>query len=432
MSSVAYKSLSIIDTTQSTSKTTGALTCSGGISTTMNVVSGGAIIADGTYPVKMYSTQPPNAGSTTKGGVLIMSDTNQGGIVNINNDSIAMGINVGSYFGTRDTTKQGGMVKINTQVGVNALDIVVQDVAGSEVTAFSIDTSGNALCRRTTSSTSTTTGSLVCSGGLGVAGNVNVGGTVSANAVSSSTTIIVNDGANEGTIDQVSTELTLSSSGNRIAIASSNTLEFKNDGTSQLTAYTAREIVDDCDVHTFIYNRANPSTLKYMLSSTYALNQVVPSAYAMTVNTIYAFPIRLIKGQIVNGAGFYLAISGSPQVGYALYNISNPSARLASTSTLTNATANGIVYLNFSSSYTVVTTGIHYVCICASNIGTSISLIAMATNTYINYGQSTMTNGVLNKAGQSCSSSSFPETLSGLAMTLLTRVGYGVVYTTTA
>lgn len=438
MSFTAYKGLIITDTTNSTSKSTGAVTCVGGMGVTQNVVSGGNIIADGTNPVKVYSSQPPNSGTTTKGGVLIMPDSIQGGLVDISDNAVAMGINVGNYFGTRDPTKQGGMVKLNTQSGDNALDVIVQASSGSEVPALSIKTNGDVLCRTTTTSTSTTTGSLVCSGGIGVAGNVTVGGTLNANGISSKKVVLQDTVTNNaGTIEQKSTELTLSSTGNKVAIASSNTLVFKNDNTTQFTAYTAQAVVDDCEAHTFVYNSANPTTKKYMLSSTYALNQTAPTTYNILANTIYAFPVRMIKGQTVNGAGFYLDVSGSSHAfGCALYDISNnPSTKLAQTSNLSNTPSNGMNYLPFSQAYTVAYTGIHYVCICATNIGTGtgarFSLITTVSNTYMNYGQSTMTPGVLNKAGQYWSASSFADLTTSTSMTILNRVAYAVVYSTT-
>jgi cytoskeletal protein CcmA (bactofilin family) len=286
----------------------------------------------------------------------------------------------------------------------------------------------------TTASTSTSTGALVCSGGIGISGAITVGGnitstgTITGNTVSTPNTFTVTDGANTGTIDQVSTELTLSSSGNKVAIASGNTLEFKNDGTRQLSAYTGREIVDDCDLFTSLWNSINPSNLIYALSSTFAMNQAVPTTLAVTVNTIYAYPVRLIKGQVVNGAGFYLNVSGSPQIAYALYSTANPGVRLASTAT-TTATS-GVKLINFTSSYTVPTTGIYYICLYASNIGTSLSMIALASNTYIHYSQLIlMTNGVLDKAAQSVSTAGgFPSNLSSLMFTALNRVSYAVVY----
>lgn len=289
----------------------------------------------------------------------------------------------------------------------------------------------------TTASTSTTTGALVCSGGIGISGSINAGGnirctgSITGNSITSPNTITVTDGQNTGYIDQVSTELTLSSSGNKIAIASGSTLEFKNDSTSQLSAYTAREIVDDCDLFTSLWNAANPANLRYALSSTFAINQAVPTTLAVVVNRIYAYPIRLIKGQVIHGAGFYLAISGSPQVAFALYNTANPGSRLASTAT-TTAVA-GMNLIAFSASYTVPTTGIYYVCLYATSVGTSLSMIAMAANTYMNYGLSTMTAGVLNKAAQTISTAGgFATTLTGLTVTLSTQVAYAIAYSLNA
>jgi hypothetical protein len=241
----------------------------------------------------------------------------------------------------------------------------------------------------------------------------------------------VTDGANIGTIDQISTELTLASSGNRVAIATGNSLDFKNDSTSQLSAYTGREIVNDCDLFTSLWNAANPANLRYALSSTFALNQAIPGTLGVVINRMYAYPVRLIKGQVANGAGFYLSVGGSPQVAYALYSTANPGVRLASTATSTPTT--GINLFAFSSAYTVPTTGIYYVCLYATSIGSSLSMIAMAGNAYMNYGLTTMTTGVLNMAAQTSSfTGGFPADLTGRAMTLLNQVSYALVYSLTA
>ena len=161
-----------------------------------------------------------------------------------------------------------------------------------------------------------------------VVGNVRTSGNIVSGGIITGNTISIADGANLGTIDQISTELTLSSTGSKIAISSGSTLEFKNDSTSQLSAYTAREIVDDCDIFTSLYNIANPSNLRYALSSTFALNQSVPTILSVAVNTIYAYPIRLIKGQVVNGAAVYFtSVAGTPSIRYGLYNTANPAAQ---------------------------------------------------------------------------------------------------------
>lgn len=271
---------------------------------------------------------------------------------------------------------------------------------------------------------------LSLSGITNVTGNISASGNITGGTLTTPNTFTVIDGANMGTIDQISTELTLSSSGNRVAIASGNTLEFKNDNTSQYTAYTAREIIDDCALFTFCWNSQNPSTLRYALTSTFAINQQVPTTLALSINTIYAYPVRLIKGQIANGAGFYLSVSGSPAVTFALYNTSNPGSRLATTASNTPTT--GMNLVAFSEAYTVPTTGIYFICINASSVGSSLSTIAIANNTYMSYGITTMTSGVLNKAAQTCTSTGFPTSLSGLSMTLSTQISYAIVYSLTA
>lgn len=289
----------------------------------------------------------------------------------------------------------------------------------------------------TTASTSTSTGAIICAGGMGISGNVTVGGnvvtggTITGNTLLTSSTLTLTDGLNTGIISQLGSELTLSSSGNKIALAANHSLVFKNDTTTQLTGYTAREIVDDCDTHSYMYNTANPSTPKYMLSSTFALNQGAPTTFSVAnTTTTYAYPVRLIKGQVVTGAGFYVSVtSGAPQVGYALYDSANPSNRVANTTSNLNTVTTGINYFAYSATYTVPTTGIYYTCIYAGSLGGGLSLIAMPSNIYLNYGLSTMTSGVFNKAAQSAATGSAPATMTGIAMTLLDRVAYSVVYT---
>jgi len=262
-------------------------------------------------------------------------------------------------------------------------------------------------------------------GNLRTTGNIVSGGTITGNTIS------IADGANLGTIKQISTELTLSSTGSKIAIGSGSALVFKNNNQAQLSAYTAREIVDDCDLFTSLYNIANPSNLRYALSSTFALNQSIPTTISVSANTIYAYPIRLIKGQVVNGAAVYFAsVAGTPSITYGLYSTASPAARLAVTAATTPTAI--VRLIAFTSAYTVPTTGIYYVCLFASSVGSGLSMVGMSANTYMNFGQSTMTSGVLNKAAQTSSTAGgLAATLTGLTMTISTQVAYALVYSLT-
>jgi len=261
-------------------------------------------------------------------------------------------------------------------------------------------------------------------GNVRTSGNIVSGGTITGNTIS------IADGANLGTIDQISTELTLSSTGSKIAIGSGSALVFKNNNESQLSAYTAREIVDDCDIFTFMYNIYNFPSI-YALSSTFALNQSTPTTISVAANTIYAYPIRLIKGQVVNGAVFYFAsAAGTPSITYGLYSTASPAARLAVTSAAN--TSAGLRPIAFTSAYTVPTTGIYYVCLFASSIGSGLTMVGMPGNIYMNYGLVPMTSGVLNKAAQTSSTAGgLAATLTGLTMTLSTQVAYALVYSLT-
>jgi len=246
------------------------------------------------------------------------------------------------------------------------------------------------------------------SGSISTVGNI-LGGTISGNTVS------LRDGANLGTITQVSTELTLSSSGNRVAIANGSVLVFKNDSTTQLSSYTANEIVDDCDIFTSLYNIANPSNLRYALSSTFALNQSIPTTITISANTIYAYPIRLVKGQVVNGAAFYFAsVSGTPSITYGLYSTANPAARLAVTAATTPTAT--VQLIAFSSAYTVPTTGIYYVCLFASSIGSGLSMVGMAANSYMNYGRTLSSGGGISFGSQNTILSGTSGAITGIAV----------------
>lgn len=299
----------------------------------------------------------------------------------------------------------------------------------------------NIVVNGSVASTSTSTGAIVCAGGFGISGNITIGGnvstggTLSGSTLSTSSTLTLIDGLNTGTISQSGLELTFSSSGNQIAIAPNNRLLFKNDNTTQPTAYIAREIVDECELHTYVHNVANPTNLRYMLSTTFPMNQVSSgiSSLATAVGNTYAYPVRLVKGQVVTGAGFFIEGSGTRSVGYSLYRTYDASyVRVATTATNTNAiSANGMNYFNYSAAYTVPITGIYYTSVYVNAIGTSLTLASCPiTIAYINYGNTTGITGVLNKAAQRSQTAGGPPlTMAGLTTVPLASVAYSVVYT---
>lgn len=270
--------------------------------------------------------------------------------------------------------------------------------------------------------------SILIGGNITTDGNIIAGGSVAGNIIS------IEDGLNVGTISQVSTELTLSSSGGIVAIPNGCKLLFTNDSSlaQQSTAYDGRGLVDDCELLTSIYNASLPAFNIYALSSTVPMNQIVPSSITIGgANLLRAFAIRLVKGQLVNGAAFcFTGVSGTPSgVMYALYNTASPAVRLAVTNTFVPTAR--IFPVNFTSAYTVPTTGLYYVAVNAANIGSALNLATLAADTYVAYSINQPITGVLNNIGHRATVVGMPQTLAGVSLTLDTQRVYAAVYSLT-
>ena len=131
-------SLTVENTTDSSSTTTGALVVSGGLGVAKNIYSGGSLIS--------LSKAGNNPAFKTTDGTIITKLQSQ---------------TVGDTAGVVGTESN------------NTFRIVTNNVA-----AVSFDTSQNATFASTTASTSTTTGALVVSGGAGIAGAIYAGGAI--------------------------------------------------------------------------------------------------------------------------------------------------------------------------------------------------------------------------------------------------------------
>jgi len=452
---ISYNKIDIQQTTPATSTTTGALTVVGGISTQNNVYAGGNIIANGaSTSVSIYSSTPAGATQTTNNGI-ILSSAYPGGIINEGNTVVSFGINT-KHFGARNTTRAGGMVRLDSTEGATQVFSVLGQPAGAGANAdpttyFSIDSAGNALVYGNSASTSTINGALQVLGGVGVAGNVNVGDTIR-----------VWDGVNNGGIDQSGTILQISSTGGNIALNGGNiamigniamsggniamtgnvnvsgnlitagTLSTNNilfaDGTSQNTSISNNDIMSDCDFHTFVYNQANPSTPKTFITASYSLSQTPSSTTtALTANNLYFWPVYLTAGQTVNGVAFWVsaAVAASVAIFRGYDGITVASTRKTITAADITTGENVMTYANVNS-WVVDWTGIHYVCILPKS---NVSIVSTPTNVYANFGISgNLTGGALSRAGGTVAGTSIPATTSG-TITTLTYIAYVGVYT---
>lgn len=429
---ISYDKVDIEQTTSAISKTTGALTVAGGISTQNNVYAGGNIVASGaSSTVSIYSTTPAGAVVSTKNGI-ILTPTFAGGLINENDTAISFGINT-KHFGLRNTTRAGGLLRMDVSGGTNPLFSILGQPVGSGASEdptsyFSIDANGNTLVERTTISTSTSTGALQVAGGVGIGGNVNVGDTIR-----------IFDGTNVGTIDQSGTLLRISATGN-IAMTGNvqitgnlicndrlqlSALVF-NDGTLQATSTSNNDIMSDCDFHTYIQNQANPGTPRTFLTSSYALSQTHSIPQTLTANNLYFWPVLLVAGQTVNGVAFWVSAAVSARVaifrGYD--GITDASTQKTITPANITTTNNAMTYANVNT-WVVDWTGIHYVCILPFS---NVNIISTPTNAYANFGITGSTNnGRLSRLGGTVAGTSIPATTSG-TITTLSYLAYVGVY----
>ena len=152
-------SVSISDSTSSTSSSTGALTVVGGVGVggSLNVgssITGSNIVASGTNSLTMSPSTTGNPVNITASG----SDTD-----------------VGITF----TPKGNGDVTLGSGLKVNASTLSAIGISSSVGITLAPKGTANVSVSSTVDSTNSTTGALVVSGGVGISKNLSVGGSVS-------------------------------------------------------------------------------------------------------------------------------------------------------------------------------------------------------------------------------------------------------------
>jgi hypothetical protein len=259
---------------------------------------------------------------------------------------------------------------------------------------------------------STDATALSVSGGMGVSGNIN-SGNLTGQTISTSSTISTSndlkktDGANEGTIDQVSTELILSSSGNKVALSTGNSLIFKNDNSTQLSAFRGRHKIDPVDIHGFLRNRT-------IIKQTFSLQNPGLLLVGVGGGNILSYNLGILrKGQVIQGVFFWVDVARASGSHIGIYSQSNVTL-VASTPT-NSAIVAGMNYIAFSSPYTIPTTQVYFL---SAIIPSGVNGLSMNAHNYFNYGFSAV-NGTLRANTQYTNSvyTTLPSTYSGVAMT---------------
>ena len=166
-------------TTESTSKTTGALIVAGGAGIGGNVEVGGNVdIAFNTV-----STNSTSGSLIVRGGTGITGALHTGGIVNVGSTAVSSGTGSGALIvaggaGVAGAVYTGGIVNVGSTAVSTAHDsgaLIVAGgvgVAGALNSNNNITTSGVITTTNSTVSTGTSTGAIVVNGGVGVGGNL--------------------------------------------------------------------------------------------------------------------------------------------------------------------------------------------------------------------------------------------------------------------
>lgn len=263
---------------------------------------------------------------------------------------------------------------------------------------------------RTSSVTNIT--SLSVSGGMGISGNIN-SGNLSGQTISTSSTISASnhlkktDGANEGTIDQISTELTFSSSGNKVALSNGNSLIFKNDNSRQLSAFTGRHKIDPTDIHGFMRTRT-------IIKQTFSLQNPGLVLVGVGGGNILSYNLgTLRKGQVIQGVFFWVNAARASGSHIGIYSQSNVTLVASTPSNI--AIVEGMNYIAFSSPYTIPTTQVYFL---SAIIPSGVLGVSMNAHNYFNYGFSAVT-GALRANTQYTNSvyATLPASYAGVAMT---------------
>jgi len=271
--------------------------------------------------------------------------------------------------------------------------------------------------------------SFVYLGNISVSGNLNIGGNCSTFRIISDSDVNLYDGFNVGTISQVSSQMRLSSTSSGNIAFNSTQLRFIDDSSNQITAYTGSEMLDDCRLHTFIYNSTFPSTPKTILASTYHINTGNRTIARPTPGNVFACAIQLSIQQVVNGAGFYVDTSGISVGGYALYDFSY---NLLAKTTVSNTFNTGMNYFDFINPYTTRYSGTYYVATLLPT--TSAASLRMVSRTMFIWDDLVNDIGRNNKAFifENIPVSDFPSTAIIASNYLSRRIHfYGVVYSNT-
>ena len=242
-------SIHILDATQSTSTTTGALTIAGGLGVQGNVWIGGKLYADGLEVattaslgelsgVKIIIAGTDTAVTTATGNVVVWNTSTLESVTGRGNSTSQIIRITNTSVSTSSTT---GALVVGGGVGVGGdLFVAGQIVADkltiqyTTVTTTFIETDDIITTFNTTQSTGTTTGALIVGGGVGIGGDLYVGGQLVVGGNVAITTASINQYSPKTSI-VAGTDTAISTSTGEITIWNTSTLQSVTDRGNQTT-----------------------------------------------------------------------------------------------------------------------------------------------------------------------------------------------------
>lgn len=399
---VKYNNVNIPSTTLATSTTTGALTCVGGISTQNNVYSQTFVSCDASDN-EAIRIDPSS-------GVICNSNS---GIVNVSNQSINIGKN-NALFGTRLMSEPSAVLQINGATGV-AFSFSKQEANSQTATNdLTIASNGIVNISNTTQSVDTNSGSLQTNGAIGVDKNVNVEGTIQ-----------MWDILNSGSVTQSSTSLQFLS-GNSSTPTPTSTKELFGIRTAPPTSFS------NADLQTHIYNNANPSTPKNILTQTFSITSSFGLVDNISITPGYPLfsAIYLKKDQVIKGVVHICSSIGGVSNYYAgIYGKGSQPMRLAHTGSTARSLNQGFNYIDFETVWTVPTSDVYY--IGHLTVGSNPTTLCVNANSNLSYSMPGPESGTLRKATQwygSGNTTSLPTQVPNVGMNESPYLVYVAVY----
>jgi hypothetical protein len=269
-------------------------------------------------------------------------------------------------------------LKINGSTGT-AFSFEKQQLNSQTVTTdMTISSSGIINVSNDTQSSGTNVGSLQVNGGAGIEKNVNVGGSVS-----------VWDMLNTGTVQQTGTTIGFSSGDGSSPMPSATSALFSSASTFGTT-------MSNADLHTHIYNYANPSSQKTILAQTFSVTSSWQVGNIdMTVGYPHFCAIYLQKDQIVKGIVYFSTQARTNHFYGAIYQKGYQPFRLAYTGNTPYNLIAGFNYIPLETSWTVPSTDIYYIGFLSTGI-TGFTLFV--SNGFLQYSTGAPATATLGKA----------------------------------